>query len=192
MAAGTLDRAAFRHYLLQDYLFLVHFARAYALAVYKSRTLEQMRAAHDGLKAILDVEMALHVRLCATWGVDQARLEQAPESRATLAYTRYVLETGLRGDLLDLHVALSPCVLGYAEIARGIAPDSGRGNPYRVWIDEYAGAAYQGVAAAAAAHLDRLAGADYPESRFADLSRIFNEATRLETEFWQMGLDRAS
>jgi thiaminase/transcriptional activator TenA len=36
LADGTLPETAFRHYLVQDYLFLIEFARAYALAVYKS------------------------------------------------------------------------------------------------------------------------------------------------------------
>jgi thiaminase/transcriptional activator TenA len=62
MADGTLPEAAFRHYLVQDYLFLIEFARAYALAVYKSPQLADMREAASGLSAILDVEMNLHAR----------------------------------------------------------------------------------------------------------------------------------
>ena len=53
LGAGTLPHAAFRTYLVQDYLFLIQFARAYALATYKSRTLADMRAAQAGLAAIL-------------------------------------------------------------------------------------------------------------------------------------------
>jgi len=34
LADGSLAEAAFRHYLVQDYLFLTEFARAYALSVY--------------------------------------------------------------------------------------------------------------------------------------------------------------
>ena len=77
-----------------------------------------------------------------------------------LAYTRYVLDAGMRGDLLALKVALAPCVIGYAEIAARLAsrPDAHAAtNPYRVWIAEYAGAPYQEVAAKARAHLERLA-----------------------------------
>lgn len=194
MADGSLEEASFRHYLVQDYLFLIHFARAYALAIYKSRTLEEMRAGLDGVKAILDVEMGLHVQLCGAWGLTPADIEQAPESRATLAYTRYVLETGLRGDLLDLHVALSPCVIGYAEIAERIAGPGGavdEANPYGVWINEYAGEAYQALAADARTKLDTLAGGPVSATRFDDLSRVFSQATRLEADFWQMGLDCA-
>ena len=45
LADGTLPEPAFRRYLTQDYLFLIHFARSYALLVSKLRTLAEMRAA---------------------------------------------------------------------------------------------------------------------------------------------------
>src|SRR5262245_5693427 len=66
MAGGLLVEAAFRHYLVQDYLFLIEFARAYALAVYKLPKLADMREAAAGLSAILDVEMNLHVKLTSS------------------------------------------------------------------------------------------------------------------------------
>src|SRR6266851_1426462 len=78
MADGTLPEPAFRHYLVQDYLFLIEFARAYALAVYKSPQLADMREAASGLSAVLDVEMNLHIKLCASWGLSPGDLEQAP------------------------------------------------------------------------------------------------------------------
>ena len=53
IATGTLPEACFRHYLKQDYLFLVHFARAYALAAYKSRTLADIRHAKAVLSALV-------------------------------------------------------------------------------------------------------------------------------------------
>ena len=189
MADASLPQPAFRRYLVQDYLFLIEFARAYALAVYKAPQLSDMREAAAGLSAILDVEMNLHVKLCAGWGLAPADLERAVPAAETLAYTRYVLDTGMRGDLLALKVALAPCVIGYAEIAVRLAA-AGAGaaaNPYRVWIDEYAGAAYQEVAAKARADLDRLAERYLTPVREAELVAIFREATRLEADFWEMG-----
>jgi thiaminase (transcriptional activator TenA) len=189
MANGSLPEAAFRHYLVQDYLFLIEFARAYALSVYKSPTLSDMREGAAGLSAILDVEMDLHVKLCAGWGLSPGTLEQAPAAAEMLAYTRYVLDAGMRGDLLALKVALAPCVIGYAEIATRLAarPEAcAATNPYRVWIAEYAGVPYQEVAARAQAHLDRLADLYATPAREAELVAIFKEASRLETDFWQM------
>ncbi|MBY0363171.1 MAG: TenA family protein [Phreatobacter sp.] len=191
LGAGTLPEAAFRTYLVQDYLFLIQFARAYALASYKSRTLADIRAAQAGLAAIL-AETDLHVRLCGRWGLTPAQIEAAPEHQATVAYTRFVLDCGAAGDLLDLHVALAPCVIGYAEIGRTLAaqdPAALRANPYGEWIGEYAGEGYQTVAAAARRHLDDLAARSMTEQRFAELAGLFAKASRLEADFWQMGLD---
>jgi thiaminase/transcriptional activator TenA len=190
LADGSLAEAAFRHYLVQDYLFLIEFARAYALAVYKSPELVDMREAAAGLSAILDVEMNLHVKLCAGWGLSPDDLERAPPASEMLAYTRYVLDAGMRGDLLALKVALAPCVIGYAEIATRLASKPNAmavTNPYRVWIAEYAGAPYQEVAAKAQAHLDDLADRYVTPAREAELIAIFSEATRLEADFWEMG-----
>ena len=190
---GTLPAESFRHYLAQDYLFLIQFARAYALAVFKGDTLEEMRAGAAGVSAILD-EMSLHVRLCARWGLTAADLEGLPEARATVAYTRYVLDTGQKGDLLDLQVALAPCVVGYAEIGRTLAARPGAldpANPYRDWIAEYAGDGYLEVARRSRAALDASAALRMSEARFARLAGIFRQATRLEADFWQMGLSRA-
>lgn len=185
---GSLPEAAFRAYLVQDYLFLVQFARAYALAAYKSRRMEDIEAAQAGLAAIL-AETKLHVRLCARWGIgDPAAV---PEHPATVAYTRFVLDCGAAGDLLDLHVALSPCVVGYAVIGRALASAASEGHPFGEWIAEYAGEPYQRAAAEARRHLDALAARALTDARFPELVETFAAASRLEAAFWQMGLDAA-
>ena len=51
LADGSLAEAAFRHCLVQDYLFLTEFAHAHALSVYKSPKLADMREAAAGLSA---------------------------------------------------------------------------------------------------------------------------------------------
>lgn len=191
---GSLPEAAFRTYLVQDYLFLIQFARAWALAAYKSRTIADIRAAQAGLAAMLD-ETELHVRLCGRWGLSPETLAAAPEHQATVAYSRFVLDCGAAGDLLDLHVALAPCVIGYAEIGRNLAPnglDALDNHPYREWIGEYAGDGFQSVATAARQHLDELAARSMTEQRFSELAALFGKASRLEADFWQMGLDGAA
>ena len=194
LADASLPERCFRHYLGQDYLFLIHFARAYGLAAFKADDLADVRQAAAGLAAIVDVEMGLHVKYSAGWGLSEAAMAALPEADATLAYTRYVLETGLAGDLLDLHVALAPCMLGYAEIAREMAADKATrldGNPYRAWIEMYAGDDYQALAAEEETTLDRLLARRGGPGRFPSLVKNFRQATRLESAFWQMGMEAA-
>ncbi len=191
LGAGTLPEEAFRHYLKQDYLFLVQFARAWGLAVYKSRDLDEIRQGLDSLKAIVDVEIGLHVGYCAEWGIPENALVDLPPSPATLAYTDYVLETGMHGNLLDLHVALAPCIIGYGEIALWLQAQpflKTDGNPYMAWIEMYASPDYQALVRSEIDWLDgRLARLD--DAAVARLCAIFGTATRLEADFWQMGLD---
>jgi hypothetical protein len=50
-------------------------------------------------------------------------------------------------------MALAACLLGYGEVGRWLAAEAARpgswvvseGNPYKAWMDEYAGAGYQGA-----------------------------------------------
>jgi len=194
LGAGTLPEAAFRHYLQQDYLFLIHFARAYGLAAFKAEDLEELRAAAGAVSAIVDTEMGLHVEFCGRWGLSEAEMAALPEDPANMAYTRYVLERGAAGDLLDLHAALSPCIVGYAEIGGRLAADPAtrlEGNPYNAWIAMYASDEYQEVAAAELAFLDDLMARRGGPGRMAALADTFARATRLEIDFWQMGLDAA-
>ena len=192
LARGDLPERCFRHYLVQDYLFLIHFARAWGLAVYKSDTLTEMRRAQRMMVATLDVEIGLHIEYCRGWGIDVVSLERAAEMPQTTAYTRYVIDRGLAGDRLDLDVALAPCIIGYAEIAAERMRDSAtrlEGNPYRSWLDMYAGAEYQELAREAEVELDNAFARRGGEGRVAALAADFTRATELEAAFWQMGLD---
>lgn len=195
LADGSLPEPVFRAYLVQDYLFLIQFARAYALAAYKSDRLDDMRQAAAGLDAIVNMEMKLHVAYCAEWGIAEADLAEAAEHPYTVAYTRFVLDTGQAGDLLDLHVALAPCMLGYAEIGAHLLADPATrhdGNPYRSWIELYGGEEFQATARAESAIIDSLFARRGSPAREAQLARTFAEATRLEAAFWQMGFDIAA
>lgn len=192
LGTGTLPQTCFRHYLVQDYLFLIQFARAYALAIYKSPTAADMRASLEGVKAILDVELDLHIELCGSWGMSRDDLDSAEEAVQTMAYTRFVLEAGMAGDLLDLQVALAPCILGYAEIGTRLAANSKATNPYERWITEYSGYAYLAVAADFNGWLENTATIYLTEARYERLLSLFRKATTLEADFWQMGLNAAN
>lgn len=196
MADGSLPEAAFRHYLAQDYLFLIHFARAYALAAYKADNLADMRSASATVAALVDTEMKLHVQYCAGWGMTEADMQVVPEDPACVAYTRFVLDRGHAGDILDLYAALAPCVIGYGVIGARLAADPatrrGSGNPYDQWIAMYSGDDYLGVVRESVARIDRIAARRGGDARFDDLARTFRQATDLEVGFWQMGLDAAS
>lgn len=192
LAEGSLPRSTFKHYLIQDYMFLKHFSRGWALVVYKADSVSVMQSAVTVLDGLLNHEMAMHVEYCSQWGISQEQLEQAREARGNMAYTRYVLDTGLAGDLLDLMTALAPCVIGYAEIGRNCANKVGddiENHPFGKWIATYSGEEFQQLAASVQQLMNELYGREAQSARFTKLSRIFMDATRLEQGFWDMGLE---
>jgi thiaminase/transcriptional activator TenA len=188
---GTLPRPSYIRYLVQDYLFLIHFARAWALAVTKAGTLAEMQACAATVQALIGVEIGLHAQTCAAEGIPEAQLFAAEEALETIAYTRFVLDAGHSGDILDLLAALAPCVLGYGEIGAHLGQ---RHAPaYGDWIGSYAGDGYQGTCHAVGALIDavvlrRLGPSPETSPRWPALCAHFTTATRLEARFWEMGL----
>ena len=141
------------------FFILKQYARAYALAIYKARTLADMRRALPSVAALLDHEIAHHIDYCGAWHLTEQDMEQEPEDVATVAYTRYVLDAGMQGDIIDLYVALAPCAIGYAEIGNLLANDTKTvfdNNPYHSWIALYSGEEYQQGVATATVYLNNL------------------------------------
>ena len=171
--------------------------RAWGLAVVKAGDLAELKAAAGTVDALVNQEMKLHVEVCAREGIAEKTLFAAEEEVENLAYTRFVMDTGLAGDFLDLLAALAPCVLGYGEIGAWLGDLASRGGErdqaYSEWIDTYAASDYQALCHGVGELIDRAAatrlGASPQASpRWADLCRTFRTATRLEIGFWDMGL----
>ncbi|TCL00344.1 thiaminase/transcriptional activator TenA [Shimia isoporae] len=192
MKDGSLPKEAFLHYLRQDYVFLIHFSRAWALAIVKSETHEEMLGAVGTVNALVAEEMQLHVGVCEDAGISQDQLFSTNERAENLAYTRFVLEAGYSGDLLDLLAALAPCVMGYGEIGLRLAAEK-TSEEYGDWIATYSSDGYQDSCKAVGKLLEealiRRLGVSYETSpRWRRLCDTFRQATELEVGFWQMGL----
>lgn len=144
---GTLDHGRFRHYVRQDYLFLIEYARLLALGCARAPALEEMTRFAELTQAVLTSELALHRSYAAAWGIDAAELDAARPTPTTRAYTDFLLRTASLGEYAELVAALLPCMWGYHEIAVRLA---GRGLPadelYAQWIGEYAGSEFGALA----------------------------------------------
>ena len=143
MARGTLPEPLFKNYLVQDYLYLTHFARTHALAAYKSRTMPAITASANIILHI-EREMALHLAYCAEFGISKADIEHPSqrESLACVAYSRYVLDVGQSEDWLALQMALAPCLIGYGVTASRLHGEkesrtTAMGNRYWRWVENY-------------------------------------------------------
>ncbi|KIW66752.1 phosphomethylpyrimidine kinase [Phialophora macrospora] len=190
MATGTLPERLFKNYLVQDYLYLTHFARTHALAAYKSRSMPAIAASAH---IILHVqrEMALHLGYCAEFGISQAELDDPARSRESLActaYSRYVLDVGASQDWLALQMALAPCLIGYGVTAARLAADpaSVKGtdrNPYWKWVENYVADDYCEAVRVGRELIETHIAKQSP-TRVEELVAIFVRATGMEIRFW--------
>ncbi|KAF9999974.1 hypothetical protein BGZ80_008086 [Entomortierella chlamydospora] len=192
IADGTLPKESFIHYMKQDYLFLQTYARAHGLGAFKARTMDESKAFADIVVHIAH-ESQLHIDFCAKWGITYEDMINTPESMANVAYTRYVLDIGMTGNLLDLGLAIAPCLIGYGEIGKRLYNDpntlKGDANPYWNWIKNYYESDYQSAVDRGVANLERQCDIQQPSAhRLEQMEEIFKTATRLEVSFWDMAL----
>ncbi|KAJ4392047.1 trifunctional hydroxymethylpyrimidine kinase/phosphomethylpyrimidine kinase/thiaminase [Gnomoniopsis smithogilvyi] len=187
MGNGTLPLESFKGYLVQDYLYLIHFARANALAAYKSKNMADIAAA-AGIVLHIDRETNLHLTYCEGFGLSREDMEKTDEKMACTAYTRYVLDIGQSEDWLALQTALAPCLLGYGAVAKmlhGHVNTKKEGNHYWNWIENYVADDYVQAVKTGSDMLERNAVLQSP-SRIEQLVKIFIHATKMEIGFWEM------
>ena len=189
----TLKEEKFLNYLIQDYLFLIQFSKAWSLAILKSDNLEEMKIAASTVNDLINFEMELHITLCANYGISKSDLENADEENENIAYTRYVLELGYSGDFLDLLSALAPCVLGYGEIGLNCQNSNPKTLMYKKWIETYSSIEYQNVCENVSRLIDNAfllrLGANFENTyKWKKVNQIFKKATLLEVDFWNMAI----
>lgn len=139
MQNGTLPPENFKTYLIQDYLFLIQFARANSLAAYKAKDIDDIDRSAAIVRHIFR-EMNLHIDYCKGYGLSREDIVNQEEKMACTAYTRYVIDVGQAEDWFALQIALLPCLLGYGVVARRLYDDPAtkrEGNMYWKWVENY-------------------------------------------------------
>ncbi|MFE5317934.1 thiaminase II [Paenibacillus sp. NPDC056579] len=187
MGDGTLELDKFRFYMIQDYLYLIEYAKLFAIGAVKATDLETMGKFAALLNSTMNEEMSLHRSYAARFGISEKELEEAEPSPVTLAYTHYMLHAGQNGSLAELVAALLPCMWSYWEIGKELSDVPGAlDHPYYgEWIRMYSSDDFGSLAIWCIGLLDDLA-AGKPEKELEKLEEIFVHTTRFEYLFWDM------
>jgi thiaminase/transcriptional activator TenA len=184
IADGTLDPERFRHFIRQDYVFLIEYARVLSLASARAPRLEwQERFARLAVET-LETEMELHRVYAAEWGISVAELEAEPAAPTTRGYVDFLLETASRDDFAQLVAALLPCLWGYSELGLRLAAEE-HAPRYARWIELYADEEFAGLAAWCRGVVDSVADGLEEEGR-SRLHAAFLACSRFELAFWEM------
>jgi len=183
LAAGTLDRARFTQYIVQDAHYLVAFGRALALAAAKAPTPDGIVHFARAAEVAIVVERSLHGGFFRDYGIDAEAFAATPVSPGAHHYVSYLLATAHAEPFEVVLAALLPCFWIYAEVGRDIHGRAAVGNPYQAWIDTYAGEEFHDAVRAVIAAADAAAeGAS--TGLVARMHEAFATAARLEWMFW--------
>ena len=186
MGSGELSADKFELYLRQDYVYLIEFARVFGLASARSETLSDMTRFAGLLQATLELEMDLHRRTCADFGIKAEELETVEPALVTTAYSNLLVRTCYEGRLADILAVLLPCEMGYAEIAERLKNEGVPSNPhYKDWIDTYSSQEFREFADWVGMRFDELSeGAS--ESDIERWYGLYRSSARFELLFFEM------
>lgn len=184
---GTLEVEKFRHFLLQDYLYLFDYARVFAWGVVKARSPELMRFFSANVDAILGGEMKIHRAYMARLGITEEQVFKVRPALPNLSYTNYMLSAAAAGGPAEIVAAILACSWSYAEIGARLArlPGALEHPFYGEWVRGYAAEEYQATNRALVERMDALA-AGCSEEEYRRLEEIFVACSRYELGFWEM------
>jgi thiaminase/transcriptional activator TenA len=183
LGAGVLRQDRFRHYLIQDGLYLTDYARALALLAAKAPTSTLIAQFAENAAGAVHFEQAMQQDYLARFGIDAAQAQAAERSPTCLGYTSFLLAEGVTGSYATLLAALLPCFSIYAEVGLSIAAGSVAGNPFQAWIDTYASDEFQLAVRRAeeAANEAYVAAAEKTRQR---MLALFRRSVEYEWLFW--------
>ncbi|MDX1619239.1 MAG: thiaminase II [Balneolaceae bacterium] len=180
LTRGTLSEEIFLFYLQQDTHYLADFSRALSLAGVRSIHSGHMNSFFRFASEAMAVERQLHQSFYKKYGVEM----DAGKSPSCFAYTHFLLSTAATKHNAVNIAALLPCFWIYRQVGLEIYDNAAADNPYREWIDTYAGEEFNESVDRAIEITDEVAASE-PESRLEEMTEAFVKSTELEWMFWE-------
>lgn len=180
LAAGNLDLEKFKYYLQQDAHYLEHFAKALAVTGARLSDVDAMLQYIRFAEGAVVVERALHDSYFKEFGVGQ----RAAISPACHHYIHYLQSVAYSADACVGLAAVLPCFWIYKAVGDHIINVAEtKGNPYKTWIDTYAGEEF-GILVEKAIMLTDIAALKATPQQREQMTEAFVYAAHLEYKFW--------
>ena len=192
LGKGTLDKEKFKFYLLQDYLYLLQYAKVFAIAIVKSDTEELMKKFSKSQYLILAKEMEVHRGYMAGFGVTREEMISVKPSLYNSAYTANMIAFGQTGGIAEVLAAVFPCAWTYADYAKRLKEQYAgclEGNFYKTWIENYAGNDFLDSFEWFYEALDNLVS-NMTDKQREKITEIFISSVEFEYLFWDMSYKR--
>jgi thiaminase (transcriptional activator TenA) len=183
LTIGTLPRAIFQRYLVQDSLYLSEYARVLAFAAAKAPDAAARLEFSQGAAVAVQVEEALHQHFFALFGLTPNTMAKTQASPTCLGYTGFLTQTAATRSYAETVAAILPCFWIYWDVGCIVKPASAPNNPYAAWIETYADAGFGATTGRVKNIVDNAAEKASDSERRA-MASAFITASRYEYMFW--------
>ncbi|RFM28630.1 thiaminase II [Deminuibacter soli] len=176
---GSLTEEKFSFYIAQDAVYLASFSRVLAMIAAKAHQSKQLLSFAQFASTAVVVEQSLHGNY-----FEKLQITAAQAAPACFQYTNYLQATVAFEPVETAMAAVLPCFWIYREVGLHIyRQQNGINNPYKNWIDTYAGEAFDAAVTEAIAICDAVAATLTPQQQ-AHMQQAFVTASRMEWLFW--------
>ena len=183
---GTVDMEAFKHWVRQDYLFLIEYSRLFGLAAGRAPDLDTMTRFADLAQTTLKTEMELHRAYALEFGISPQELEREAKAPTCQGYSDFLLRTAAVGSYPELVAVLLPCMWGFSEIGQRLAAQGlPREERCARWVQMYADPEFAELAEWCREVVDRTAQG-LPQEELRRMEAAFLTSSRYEYLFWEM------
>lgn len=183
---GTLPMEKFQHYMIQDSIFLKQYARVYGKAMYHSTKLKDIQLFYSILSFVTDTESAVRLNYLQQFSLTDNDIESIAPFPENQNYIDFMLDIAERGNVCKMLMAVLPCMLSYSYIFRKIAAEpETRKSRYWDFIEDYADERYAEDCQLWSNFADEKC-ATLPAHEKKELAFIFEKASVLELDFWNM------
>lgn len=185
---GSLDREKFKHYILQDYLYLIDYAKVFSIGSAKAEDLETMQFFSGYANQIFAYETDIHKGYIKSFEISREEIERVKMSLDNLSYVSYMLRVAYEHGVAEILAAVLSCAISYEFIAKKIVeenPQSVNHHFYGEWIKGYASDEYCRGNEKMTEMIEKLTK-DCSQEQRKRLVDIFVACSRYELEFWNM------
>jgi len=172
---GSLPKNIFQEYLAQDYFFLETFAKAYGLAVSKSKDKYSIRKLSELLMGVSE-ELILHETYAKGWDID---LSNNYIKKATKNYTDFLDDTSKRLSSVEIMFAMTPCMRLYSWIGKSLYKED-FDFKYKEWIITYSDESFENLANS----LENLIETNNEKYDINQAKYLYKTAMELELDFF--------
>lgn len=188
MGQGTLNRDSFKFYMIQDYKYLLEYAKVFAMGATKAKD-EKLMARFTLIQYnILHQEMDLHRKYMKQYGITPEEAEAATPSLWNQAYTANMMAAAQTGGVVEIIAVIFPCAWTYYDYAVRLKEqyrDSLDNNFYKNWIENYASDEFGQSFAWFYDTLDELC-ANKTQAELRAIEDLFRRSVEFEYLFWEM------